>query len=639
MDKSLLRAGCQFCGACVDVCPTGALTETSMKYEGLPERTDLSVCTLCSLGCLMDVHTRENRILFSKPSAEGPANAGQACVKGRFLLKDAVHSPKRIAKPLVRKKKEWIEADWDEALDIVARKLKSYQPQEMALVESSQVSCEEGYLLRRMAGEILKTRNLFRPHAHSPAGVYKSLLAEAGIVTGLNIDASVFSEAETIVVLGTDVAASQPIVWLQLLEAVKDGGAELIVLSSPEFSFSRHAAIRLRCHPGSETVVLSAVSKLILEREEEEPEEKAPGHAGFAEDLGGWSLRDFEKNTGLPLEAANDLAERLSSTGPVVYLFGAETASRPDGEDVLTALWNLSLQTGGRLVPLGLESNERGLLELDRAADWDASEDILRALKDGRVKALYMAGPFSLPRRVKPRFVVAQAAFWDDSLADADIILPAVTSTEEDGIYVNAEGRIQPSRKVIEPQGDSRPGWWILNELSRKMGGSGVPDYKKSSHIWKNIRMDVPSLSAVTGAFLKEGGDVFVNEAAAGTPAFLPPGQPDIPPKPTKNRPLLWINLANLDSYRGLVFSREEKGFRLFRDESRVLLNPEDAGRMELQKGDEVTLESAAGNFAGYVRVDERIAEGTVVTSLAPFRFADNRASHVFAVKLKRGKQ
>jgi anaerobic selenocysteine-containing dehydrogenase len=151
--------------------------------------------------------------------------------------------------------------------------------------------------------------------------------------------------------------------------------------------------------------------------------------------------------------------------------------------------------------------------------------------------------------------------------------------------------------------------------------------------------MDVPSLSAVTGAFLKEGGDVFVNEAAAGTPAFLPPGQPDIPPKPTKNRPLLWINLANLDSYRGLVFSREEKGFRLFRDESRVLLNPEDAGRMELQKGDEVTLESAAGNFAGYVRVDERIAEGTVVTSLAPFRFADNRASHVFAVKLKRGKQ
>jgi len=638
MDKPLLRAGCQFCGACVDVCPTGALTEKSMKYEGLPEKTHQTLCTLCSLGCRMDVHTRENRILFSRPSEDGPVNGGQACVKGRFIFKDVVHSPKRITKPLVRKKKEWIEVDWDEALELVAQKLKAYKAEEVTLVESSQASCEEGYVLRRLAGDILKTRNLYRPHEQSPASVYKNLMDKAGIKAGLNHDASTISEAETIVVLGTDVAASQPIIWLQVLDAVKNGGAELIVLSSPEFSFSRYAATRLRHHPGSETPVLTGISKLILERDDNESGEKAPGHAAFATDLGGWSLKDFEKNTGLSLEAVHGLAVRLSSPGPVAYLFGAEMASRPDGEDVLTALWNLSLQTGGRLVPLGLESNGRGLLELDRtgAGNWAASEDILQALKDRQVKALYMTGPFKLPRQARPEFLVVQTAFWDEGAAEADVVLPAVTSAEEDGIFVNAGGRIQPCRQVIEPEGAARPGWWILNELSRKMG-SRVPEYKKASDIWKDIRKDVPSLSDVTGTFLKEGGDLFVKEPPDGEPVFLPPGQPDIPPRPTKKHPLLWLNLANLDSYRGLVFSREDKGFRLFRDESRVLLNPEDAGLMELQKGDEVILESPVGNFSGNVRVDERIAPGTAVTTLAPFRFADNRASHVFAVKLKRG--
>jgi predicted molibdopterin-dependent oxidoreductase YjgC len=639
MDKSLLRSGCQFCGACVDVCPTGALTEKSMKYEGLPEKTDQALCTLCSLGCRMDVHTRENRILFSRPSNDGPVNEGQACVKGRFLLKDVVHSPKRVKKPMIRKKKEWIEVDWDEALGLVAKKLKAFKPEEVALVESSQASCEEGYVFRSLAGDILKTRNLYRPHEQSPASVYKNLMDKAGIQAGLNTDSTAIEEAKTIVVLGTDVAASQPIIWLQILDAVKNRGAELTVLSSPEFPFSRLAGTRFRHHPGSEIPVLTGISKLILEREDDEPDEKAPGHAAFAADLGAWSLKDFEKNTGLPLEAVHELAVRLSAPGPVAYLFGAETASRPDGEGVLTALWNLSLQTGGRLVPLGLESNERGLLELDRtgAGKWAASEDILQALKDRQVRALYATGPFKLPRQARPEFLVMQTAVWGEGTAEADVILPAVTWAEEDGVYVNAGGRIQPSRRVVDSEGAARPGWWILNELSRKMGNR-VPEYDKASDIWKDIRRDAPSLSDVNGAFLKDGGDLFVKESPVGAPAFLPPGQPDIPPRPSDKHPLLWLNLANLDSYRGLVFSREEKGFRLFRDESRVLLNPEDADRMELRKGDEVVLESPAGNFSGHVRVDERIAPGTVVTSLAPFRFVDNRASHVFAAKLKRGK-
>jgi len=124
LDRTLLDSGCQFCGACVDVCPTGALAERAVRPEGLPDKTVKTICPLCSIGCELDMELKGSRILRSVPSAEGAANHGQACVKGRFTMKDLVYSPQRIVKPLIRKKGELEEVNWEEALKFVARKLK-----------------------------------------------------------------------------------------------------------------------------------------------------------------------------------------------------------------------------------------------------------------------------------------------------------------------------------------------------------------------------------------------------------------------------------------------------------------------------------------------------------------------------------
>ena len=124
LDRSLLESGCQFCGACVDLCPTGSLTERAIRYETLPDGTGKTICALCSMGCALKIELRKGKILSSQPLDDGLVNRGQACVKGRFTIRDLVSSSQRILRPLIRKNKELEEVSWEEALDYVAQRLR-----------------------------------------------------------------------------------------------------------------------------------------------------------------------------------------------------------------------------------------------------------------------------------------------------------------------------------------------------------------------------------------------------------------------------------------------------------------------------------------------------------------------------------
>jgi predicted molibdopterin-dependent oxidoreductase YjgC len=371
-------------------------------------------------------------------------------------------------------------------------------------------------------------------------------------------------------------------------------------------------------------------------------ERNAPaGGDGFAEFIDGLDGLDFQTITnaaGLPPERIDEAAELLSEAGSPRFLFGAEalTATAPDA--TMTALWNLARLCGGELLPLGQECNERGLLELDRmpGVNWTPPAEILQKLRDRAFKAFYATGPLKIPRRAKPEFLVVQASHWTETADAADVVLPAAVFAESDGSFVNSSGLVQRAAAVIDPPAEARPGWWILVNLARKLKHAGL-DYAKAADIRKDIIGKVPAFAGAPASFRKKTGAIFVKQSQTGRPAFLTVEAPPEPPRPTKAYPLLLIQQAGLDSYRGLPLSRHDRGFRLFRDEFRFRLNPADADRFELQNGDEVTLESPAGRFPGFVRIDIRTAQGTVLAGLASFRFDDQKPTRVLPARIKRG--
>ncbi len=153
---SLMDTTCESCGSCVESCPVGALVA---KKELHPAREVKTVCTYCGVGCELYLGVRGDAIVSVRGDADSPVNRGNLCVKGRFGY-EFVNSPDRLTTPLIKKNGQFVEASWEEALELVAREFSRYRGDQFATISSAKCTNEENYLIQKFTRGVMGTNSI-----------------------------------------------------------------------------------------------------------------------------------------------------------------------------------------------------------------------------------------------------------------------------------------------------------------------------------------------------------------------------------------------------------------------------------------------------------------------------------------------
>jgi NADH dehydrogenase/NADH:ubiquinone oxidoreductase subunit G len=530
LNKRLLDSACRFCGACVDVCPTGSLADRAVRYERLPDEEKRTVCTLCGQGCGLRLELREGRILNVLPDPEGAVNHGQACVRGRFLVRDAVYHKRRLLRPMVRRDGRLQEATWEEALTVAAERLAGFGPGEVAVAGSSENSCEDLFVLHKFAAEVLKSPSVAGPWTGSAA-------ARLGGICAANFRISDIWEAEAIAIFDIDLPLTQPIVGLAVHRAFRIGAA-IVSVGPDETPAGRSSSIKVGLPEGKTAGFLKALTAV----------------------LRGSSSAATVKAGGVGKKRLLEIAAFLKERSPSYFLVGPEFLRSPARSSIPAALRDLASLTGSRIIPLDGTANVRGGDKIARAFPGGplTPEDLLAAVDRGDIKALYLAGSFPKVAPGAAKFVIIQGSYTDENADIADILLPETTSFEAEGTFVNVEGRIQIAGCAVEPLGEARPGWLVLSGLASKMGSAGF-GYASA----EEIRQDLAGAAAafkdlVTPPGPREG--LFLIEEPAGPEAIT--GKKEARVRAAITRP---SERRAVDVYKGLNLALESKSLRLVR--------------------------------------------------------------------------
>jgi formate dehydrogenase major subunit/formate dehydrogenase alpha subunit len=390
----LAEAGCIFCGACVDVCPVGAIEERRNRFAGVADSTTESICQYCSDGCAFRLEQKRGTVIRVGPIWEAAVNGGQYCVKGRFATAEPLSSAERLRTPLIRKDGRFVEASWDEALDLVARELAARAGGEVGVIGSVRTTNETSYLLQKFARLVLAT-----PHIDTTArlGDAAGLL---GMQQVLGAGASTTShdaigETGCILLVGNNLSHTSPITAMKLLQAVRPqvqvpnntgyfsylpdtsvreaARPKLIVIDPRAIEPTRYADLWLRPKPGTDRVVLGAMLKVILDEGLATISSSSATVKGFEdlqESLAPFTLDEAERLSGVPAAEIAAAARLYATSGPALAIFGRGLTQQRDGVAAVAALCSLAVVTGnvgtpksGVLFPVS-SNNTRGAFDL-----------------------------------------------------------------------------------------------------------------------------------------------------------------------------------------------------------------------------------------------------------------------------------
>ncbi|TYB33350.1 MAG: formate dehydrogenase subunit alpha [Flexistipes sinusarabici] len=386
MDETFEDAHCEFCGTCVDFCPTGAIADKNTLSSVINKVT--TVCSYCGVGCKVKL-TTDGKKIVSGPSDEGDKYTS-LCVKGRYAH-SYILSEERLKKPLVRKYlltgKEknpgdeelntFAETGWDNVMDIVCDKLiqieKSFGSDALGFLASAKCTNEENYLMQKLARQIFKTNNVDHCarlcHSSTVAGLIQAL--GSGAMTNTMED--ILEYASTIFIIGSNVTEQHPVFGVGIRQAVMNKGINLVV-ADPRFTdIAEFSDIYLGINGGSDIALLNGLCRIILENGWEDKEfikNRCENFDQFREHALSVDMNDVIEKTGLKYDELYKTAEKIACSKPTAVIWAMGITQHICGVDNVLALANLQMLTGnlgikgGGLNPLRGQNNVQGACDM-----------------------------------------------------------------------------------------------------------------------------------------------------------------------------------------------------------------------------------------------------------------------------------
>ncbi len=689
-NEKFLYSECVSCGACVQACPTDALIEKSVLEKRRAERAHVeravvTTCAYCGVGCSFKAEMNDGQVVRMVPDKNGKANHGHSCVKGRFAWGYATH-PDRKTRPMIRKSidEPWREVSWDEALNYAASELKrimkKYGRGSVGGITSSRCTNEETFLVQKMVRAALGNNNVdtCARVCHSPTGY--GLKTAFGTSAGTQHFDSI-TKADVIIVIGANPTDGHPVFASQMKRRLRQG-AKLIVLDPRAIDLVRtphiEASYHLQLAPGTNVALINAMSHVVVAEglanekfvaERCETDAYARWRNFVAEERN--SPEAMEKVTGVPAQVIREAA-RMYAKGPnsAIY-YGLGVTEHSQGSTMVLAMANLAMATGmlGRegvgVNPLRGQNNVQGSCDMGsfphefsgyrhisdanvRAMferDWGVKLDpepglripnMFDAALDGSFKGLYVQGEDiaqSDPNTTHVigalkamECVIVQDLFLNETAKYAHVFLPGSSFLEKNGTFTNAERRISPVRKVMEPLG-GKEDWEVTVALSNALG---YPmEYRHASEIMDEIARLTPTFAGVSFEKLDRLGSVqwpCNDKAPEGTPVmhigtfvrgkghftiteYVPTDE-----RTTASFPLILTTGRILTQYNVGAQTRRTAN-NVWHPEDLLEIHPHDAEQRGIRDGDIVKVTSRAGETELRARITERVAPGVVYTT------------------------
>ena len=579
IDEKFIDSECVSCGACVKACPTATLIEKTVIEIGQPERSVLTTCAYCGVGCSFKAQVRGNEVVRMVPHDDGKANRGHSCVKGRFAWGYATH-PDRVLTPLVRERisDPWREATWDEAIGRIVfdfrRLQKQYGKNSVGAVTSSRCTNEETFLVQKMVRAAFGNNNVdtCARVCHSPTGY--GLKTAFGTSAGTQ-DFDSVAEADVLIVIGANPTDGHPVFASRMKRRLREG-AKLIVIDPRRIDLVRtphiEASHHLQLRPGTNVAVVNALAHTIITeglldeafvRERCDLAEFSAWAAFVAEPRN--SPEHTESLTGVPAASLRAAARLYATGGNGAIYYGLGVTEHSQGTTTVMAIANLAMVTGnlGRpgvgVNPLRGQNNVQGACDMgsfphEFAGYRHVSDDSARAVfesawgvslesepglripnmfdaaLDGTFKGMFIQGEDFAQSDPDTQHVVAALSamecvvvhdlFLNETAKYAHVFLPGASFLEKDGTFTNAERRISRVRKVMPPRAGLAD-WQAVMQVCQALGHA--MHYDHPSQIMDEIARTTPSFTGVSYEKLDRLGSIqwpCNEQAPEGTPVM-----------------------------------------------------------------------------------------------------------------------